>query len=150
MRWTKTKESARSVGQAVFWALLLRAFVVQAYQIPSESMVPTLQVGDHIFVDKVTYRLRQPRLGEVIVFTDPRDPDRNLIKRVGALAGDTVEVRGQTVTVPPGNLYMLGDNRENSSDSRDWGFVPVGLVQGRAMFVWWSAPHPGRIGHIIR
>jgi signal peptidase I len=211
----------------IFVALLLRSFVVEAYQIPSGSMIPTLQVGDHIFVNKLIYGLRlpftdfkigthfrPPRRGEIIVFSHPRPPHDDLIKRVVAVGGDVVEMRGNVVRVngvatartpegllhyfdfdessdrwverdgnafgerigraafttlqdpaqpprsfgpvrvPDGELFVLGDNRDNSSDSRYWGFVPLDLVRGRAMVVFFSRGQPegvrlGRVGHLI-
>jgi len=208
-RKLELKREARSLAGAVFVALLLRAFVVEAYSIPSGSMIPTLQVGDRIFVEKLSYRLRAPRRGEIVVFENPHDPsDTPLIKRIVAVGGDTVEVRGQTVyvnglaverrpldqnggacrawdvdepsgkwfeedcrafeerlgdrrfttltdggdgklwpaiTVPAGKLFMLGDNRDRSSDSRYWGLVPVEHVKGRAVVVWWSSGSPAGI-----
>lgn len=225
------KSSARqyveSIGTVVFVALCLRSFVVEAYQIPSGSMIPTLEVGDHIFVNKLIYgvripfteikfgtHFRQPRRGEIIVFTHPVGHDQDLIKRVVAVGGDEVELRdnivyvngvatarkdegarhyfdfdettsqwverdaeafGQSiggasfttlqdptvaprrfapVRVPEGKLFVMGDNRDNSADSRYWGFVPLNLVRGRAMVVWWSRGEPegirfGRFGHLL-
>src|SRR5438270_6365012 len=110
------KSSARqyveSIGTVVFVALCLRSFVVEAYQIPSGSMIPTLAVGDHIFVNKLIYGVRipfteikfathyrQPRRGEIIVFTHPVRHDQDLIKRVGAVGGDEAEVRDNIVYV---------------------------------------------------
>jgi signal peptidase I len=184
-------------------ALLLRSFVVEAYQIPSGSMIPTLQVGDHIWVNKLIYGVRlpftdikfgthyrEPRRGEIIVFSHPREPDKDLIKRVVAVGGDEVSMRDNVVYVNGvavarkaegprryfdfdenderwlerdgnaydeelgGQLFVMGDNRDNSSDSRYWGFVPLNLVRGRAMVVWWSRGQPegirlGRFGHLI-
>ncbi len=212
-----TREYAESIGVAVFIALLLRAFVVEAFKIPSGSMIPTLQVGDHIFVNKFIYGLRipwthiklgenirPPRRGEVIVFIYPREPDKDFIKRIVAVAGDTVDVKGDKVyvngrllpdeaipgpcvyddfdensgrwhsgeciaykevnggihytlihdtqsmgpapgqrtfplTVPPQSVFVMGDNRDNSHDSRYWGFVPYDLIKGKAWIIWYSA-----------
>ena len=228
-----TRQYVESIGTVVFVALCLRSFVVEAYQIPSGSMIPTLQVGDHIFVNKLIYGVRipfteikfathyrEPQRGEIIVFTHPRQHDEDLIKRVVAVGGDEVSVRDNVVyvngkpvarkdegekrywdydeataqwsekdaeaftqkiglaafttlqdphrspsnyglpsnygpvTVPPGKLFVMGDNRDNSSDSRFWGFVPLNLVRGRAMVVWWSHGEPegirfARFGHLI-
>jgi signal peptidase I len=221
------RQYVESIGTVVFVALCLRSFVVEAYQIPSGSMIPTLQVGDHIFVNKMIYGVRipfteikfatgyrPPRRGEIIVFTHPAERDKDLIKRVVAVGGDEVEVRGEVVyvngkatarrdegarhyfdydegserwverdaeafgermggasyttladpglpsrgyerrRVPDGQLFVMGDNRDNSSDSRYWGFVPLNLVRGRAMVVWWSHGEPegirfARFGHLI-
>ena len=106
-----TRDYIESIGAAVLIALALRAFVIEAFKIPSSSMYPTLEIGDHIFVNKFIYgvripytstklfELRGPRRGEVIVFMQPCEPDRDYIKRVVALAGDTVEVRCNVVYV---------------------------------------------------
>jgi len=175
---------------------LLRAFVIQAFRIPSESMVPTLLKGDFLFVNKFEYGpklpfthirlpgLRGPRTGDIIVFQFPGNPGLDYIKRCIATGGQTVEVRAKVVyvngvpspaadryayhmdpgiscggqvgpfpedaglrtcrdnfgpfRVPPGRLFMMGDNRENSNDSRFWGTVPMDYVRGRALFIYWS------------
>ncbi len=278
-RKSTAREYAESIGFAVMIALFLRAFVVEAFKIPSGSMIPTLEIGDHIFVNKFLYglripftktrffELRQPRRGEVIVFINPCEPDKDFIKRIVAVEGDTVEVRcdvlyvngtavpvrqsgdddchywdkdenrpswhqrdcsryaetldgkefttihsptrpslelerrdslkGRYTTlmgrhdfpdetpsdctdrsdvrdprtpeqrqrsrgrvepsvpenthyhgpcapqrryvVPRGHVFVMGDNRENSSDSRAWGPVPLENIKGKALFIWWSA-----------
>lgn len=311
------REYGESIGIAVIIALLLRAFVVEAFKIPSSSMIPTMEIGDHIFVNKFLYgiripwtrekflELRKPRRGEVIVFMNPCTPDKDFIKRVVAVAGDTVEVRcdilyvngepvphelvagppgspgpgdgcqyddyddtahvwstptcsryrerhgghvydtlhaeerperdaarlaagdrgsywssvarnslhdfprlsehgdlsrlsppplprcsdipgpdprtldggrgvGEIVrtvpagrepptpcapqvhyVVPPDSVFVMGDNRENSSDSRTWGPVPLDNIKGKALFIWWSSSKPGgyrweRMGEIVQ
>src|SRR6478609_7844423 len=108
----EARQYVESIGTVVFVALCLRSFVVEAYQIPSGSMIPTLQVGDHIFVNKMIYGVRipfteiklvthyrQPRRGEIIVFTHPVGHDQDLIKRVVAVGGDEVELRDNVVYV---------------------------------------------------
>jgi signal peptidase I len=197
---------------ALFVGLLcLRAFVIEAFKIPAGSMIPTLQVGDHIFADKLA---THPKRGDVIVFIYPREPDKIFIKRVIAVGGDTVEWRGEVpvingkpiprapvegeckyddldyatdrweertcrafeetlegriwrviqdpysrdmgwkpVTVPANSFYVLGDNRDNSHDSRFWGFVPAENVKGTATRVWFSSGktmRTGRIGHKVQ
>ncbi len=212
LRW-----HAEGLGKAVLAALVLRAFVVQAYEIPSGSMIPTLQVGDRVFVNKLAHTLSPPRRGEVIVFSHPRE-DKTLIKRIVAVPGDLVELRADVlhvngrpvareplgprryhdfdetsgewltrdgeafaehldgsafvtlhepggdparwprsfgpVTVPPRSVFVMGDNRDNSSDSRFWGVVPYDLIDGEALFVLWSYGRPegvrfGRLLHRI-
>ena len=178
-----TREYLDTIVYAVLLTLLLRFLVVQAFRIPSESMLPTLLVGDFLFVNKFEYGpkipfthvrlpgLRAPRPGDVIVFQFPKDPRRDYIKRCVAVGGQTVEVRDKQLyvegrprvepfvqhtdgvvrpaaydqrdnfgpyTVPPGSLFMMGDNRDNSNDSRYWGPVEMDLVKGRAMFIYWS------------
>lgn len=233
-RKSTLREYAESIGVAVLIALLLRAFVVEAFKIPSGSMIPTLRVGDHIFVSKFIYGVRVPwtRLkfftgtparGEIVVFIFPGDESKDFIKRVVAVAGDTVDlgldgpfvkglrVNGQTVPrtaldrpcayldveegqasgetrhcrafledndgqrhyvlkhvldrastelsleeywaeprcafreallrpfrVPPGHVFVMGDNRDNSQDGRCWGFLPLENIKGKALFIWWS------------
>lgn len=232
-RKSVTREYAESIIIAVAIALFLRAFVIEAFKIPTGSMVPTLLVGDHIFVNKFIYGLRvpftnawfvqwsDPDRGDVIVFRYPPDPDKDYIKRVVAVAGDEVAMRGQSVwvngqrlerdplrqgrlprdgrfvdfeetsrrgeqtyvvryvrsgrldkevprasfspndaraipprevgldcgpepsnartcTVKEGYVFVMGDNRNKSSDSRVWGAVPIDNVKGKAMFVWSS------------
>jgi len=256
------REYTDSIGVAVLVALLLRAFVVEAFKIPSGSMIPTMEVGDHIFVNKFLYGLRipftkikffeyrKPKRGEVIVFIYPKEPDKDFIKRIVAVEGDTVQVRhgvlfvnGQEVDhkrlpgewtysdydettdrwsqrtcvreeekldghdyitihnahlvedfgdyqtdyprepgscsppaetldkrgddggmavaphgggclVKPGFVFAMGDNRDNSHDSRFWGAVPLENIKGKALIVWWSQGGPdgirwGRLGHLV-
>ena len=173
-RKSTLREYAESVGTAVLIALLLRSFVVEAFKIPSGSMIPTLEIGDHIFVNKFIYDFRKPQRGDVIVFKAPPDPSIDYIKRVVGVEGDRVEVRDGHVfvngtnatfgeaTCPPGShyacdgpilvpkdhIFVMGDNREESSDSRFWGFVPLESIRGEALVVWYS-PHLSRIGHVI-
>lgn len=174
-------------------ALLLKAFVAQAFSIPSESMEPQLLVGDRVAVSRLAYRLHDPRRGDLIVFQAPdspadtrafpsrvvgdllegvglRTPDEtDLIKRVVALPGETVEARGGHVlidgrqlvepylpagvttadfgpiAVPEGHVFVLGDNRGNSHDSRYIGTIPEELIIGRATARIWP---PGRWAHL--
>ncbi len=186
---------------AIVLALVIRTFVVQAFKIPSGSMLPTLQIGDHILVNKFLYGaelpftdyhlpgLRAPQHGDIIVFKFPQDDGRDFIKRVIALPGERVEVRGRQVyindkplqelyavhldraiqenplsprdsfgpvVVPPGQLFMMGDNRDYSMDSRFWGFLDMKKIKGKAFIIYWSwdrdsfRPRLGRIGMLIR
>ena len=158
---------------AVSVAVLVRATVVQAFYIPSPSMVPTLKVHDRLLVDKVTFHVRDVRRGDIVVFKRPpalQDKEINdLIKRVIGLPGDTVEGRdghvfvnakllperylpkGLTtaafdpVVVPLDAYFVMGDNRPESYDSRFWGTVDKSLIVGRAMFRIFP---PTRIGRI--
>jgi signal peptidase I len=233
------REFVESFGSAILIALLLRAFVIEAFKIPTGSMIPTLMVGDHIFVNKFIYGLRvpfthrfmvrfsEPKRGDVAVFEFPGDGEdkgKDFIKRIVAVAGDKVRLRDNQliindepvvseviakdvpcddeslapcrcvrqrerlgektyitqhlappqpgdhvrcfdqrpdwptddprmfgskgtngdypeVKVPEGHVLTIGDNRDNSSDGRYWGFVPVDYIKGKAMFIWWP---PGR------
>jgi signal peptidase I len=176
----KKRSIVREYVEAALWALVLtlflRAFVIQAFRIPSESMLETLLVGDFLFVNKFEYGpkvpfthtrlpgLRAPKRGDVIVFQFPQNPSMDFIKRLIGTPGDTLEVVGTHVVVngdtlvepyaryesqpyhkeqarfvvPQGELFMMGDNRDNSNDSRFWGTVKMDLVKGRAMFIYWS------------
>lgn len=179
-------------------AFILRASVVEAFKIPSLSMYPTLKVGDHILVGKLSYGLRlpfvtdsvalfsTPERGDIVVFTRPDEvrtaedeSSINIIKRVVGLPGDTVEVRGTKVfingkeleepyaryqehgitegyfgpdVVPPGHIFLMGDNRDHSKDSRFWEnpFLDIHRVKGRAMIIYWSWDSLRRIGTVLR
>ena len=184
---TRKRSVLREYVEAALWALaltlFLRAFVIQAFRIPSESMRDTLLVGDFLFVNKFEYGpkipftnirlpgLHEPRRGDVIVFQFPQDPSKDFIKRAVATGGETVQVENKVVsvdgkpltepyvihtdpdvrpggfdardnygpfTVPKDELFMMGDNRDNSNDSRYWGTLDMHLVKGRAMFLYWS------------
>lgn len=252
-RKSTLREYAESIGVAVLIALFLRAFVVEAFKIPSGSMIPTMEVGDHIFVNKFIYGIRipftkikffdyrKPRRGEVIVFIYPKEPDKDFIKRIVGVEGDRIRVRDDEVylnghriprrelegpcgywdyeegdarwrqhngckrfeetlgdetyltiselggtrdypsqpegcakaeckkygncmepdpndptvcVVPKGHVFVLGDNRNNSHDSRFWGAVPFENIKGKAMIIWWSSGEPEgirwrRLGKIV-
>lgn len=233
-RWDDVVELIRSWGPAILIVFTIRSVLVEPFQIPSGSMVPTLAIGDFIVVSKFTYGLRvpftdieilplgEPERGDIIVFTHPppnqdHDPwcwakrlpralsfdslpgpercSEDYIKRLVGLPGDTIELRDHVlyingveqartrngsydyvnegcsgedmwsyeedlsgvehtvlqaasrfgsmsdygpITVPPGNYFMMGDNRDNSSDSRFWGFVPRSYIRGKAKYVWAS------------
>jgi signal peptidase I len=227
---SKFREYAEALLTAILIAFVIRSFIVEPFKIPSSSMVPTLLIGDHIFVNKFIYGLRPPftkkhffqfktpARGEVVVFIYPEDESKDYIKRVVGLPGDKIKFEGMDViingeklkrepilveqsptdkralevtsgnwpkklpyfaswknysflkehlgeidhlaqyeknivfrpmgrfvmenngevTVPEGMLFAMGDNRDNSSDGREWGFVPMANIKGKAMFVWLS------------
>ena len=166
---------------ALLIAFLLRTFIVQAYKLPSSSMEDSLLSGDFILVNKLHYRYNEPKPGEIIVFKYPLNPSKDMVKRVVALEGQTVEIRNKIVyvdgkmvpdpdlakhsdprilpvdysardnfgpvQVPAGHLFVLGDNRDDSQDYREWGFLDRSFIKGKAMIVYWSwtaDPHAPR------
>ncbi|MDP6084696.1 MAG: signal peptidase I [Nitrospinota bacterium] len=222
------REYTEAILLALVLALFLRAFVVQAFKIPSGSMKETLQIGDHLLVNKLLYRtwtkhdlaemfevvpilgnvvkaltdllpfdyrfrFRDVQRGDVIVFKYPRNESRDFIKRVIGLPGEVVEVRGREVLidgipleetytryndhgdqgnfagrerfgpvrVPGGHVFMMGDNRDNSLDSREWGFLNMDKIRGEAFIIYWSCKELGfscllpgnvrwnRFGHLL-
>ncbi len=160
-------EILQSLVVAIILAVLIHTFIMQNFRIPSGSMEPTLQINDYIFASKLHYRFQEPERGDIIVFRYPKDPKRYFVKRLIAIGGETVAIRNSllyidgeqvpedylppglefsdfgTIDVPEGYYFMLGDNRNNSSDSREWGFVPRNLIVGKEIFIYWP---PGRIG----
>ena len=164
----------RETIETVFWALvlalILRTFVIQAFWIPSGSMIPTLEVGDRVLVLKFWYAMPkvEPKRGQIAVFKYPVDPRRDFVKRIIGLPGDKVEIRNGTVyvndkevfepyvknqdtfdmlpeTVPEKSYFCLGDNRPNSQDGRFWGFVPRNFFRGPAVFRYWPLNRLGLI-----
>jgi signal peptidase I len=185
-RKSTVREYFESIVIAVILALFVRTWVVQAFKIPTGSMENNLLIGDHLLVNKFVFGptaspldrtllpVRDIHRGDVIVFKYPEEPERDFIKRVIGLPGDTVELRSKKVyingqalnepyvhfltpasegaevtsmdvrerygpvTVPPDQYFVMGDNRDNSQDSRYWGFLPRSYVKGRAMMIYWS------------
>lgn len=197
----KKKSTFREYTEAILIALVLafiiRSFIVQAFKIPSGSMIPTLLVGDHILVNKFifgpqipftkvrVFSFKKPERGEVVVFLEPTERKKDFIKRVIGLPGETIQVIDRKVhingkpleedtyayyassryvrgldnhgpiKIPEDCYFMMGDNRENSSDSRVWGPVPFELMKGKAFMIYWSWNGPrrnvrwSRIGDLI-
>lgn len=191
--WVKT------IVLALLAALVIKSSVVEAYSIPSGSMLSTLQLGDQLLINKAAYRITVPftdmvvmqtgavERGDVVVFDPPFESKWPYIKRVVGLPGDTVAIVDKQVTVggqalkepyvqhldnmimgprshrdqlpptkvPPGKLFVMGDNRDHSEDSRFWGFADIEQVRGRAMVIYWSwdwermRPRLGRLGTLI-
>ena len=180
------REYAESIVIAVILALFVRTWVVQAFKIPTGSMENNLLIGDHLLVNKFVFSptasrlehavlpVRSIRRGDIIVFKYPDEPDRDFIKRVFGLPGETVELKAKKVyidghpldepyvhflepaseaqevtsfdvrerygpvRVPEDHYFVMGDNRDNSQDSRYWGFLPRDYVKGRALMIYWS------------
>jgi signal peptidase I len=185
-RKSLVREYGEAIVIAILLALVIRTLVVQAFTIPSGSMMDTLLVGDYILVNKFLYgpeipfadwRLpgfREPHRGDIIVFKYPQDEKRDFIKRIVGTPGDVVQVRGNQVyvngqamiepyvkhtsppmahggqafcgyayaceptPVPAGSYFVMGDNRDNSQDSRYWGFVKRDKIKGKAFLTYWS------------
>ena len=161
------REHLESIVLGVALALIIRAFIIQAYKIPSGSMRPTLIEGDRLMVNKFLYRFRPPRRGDIIVFKYPEERKREFIKRLIGVSGDVISIRegrvivnGEildgppfdviayanrgsledpqaSITVPPAMYFVLGDNSTSSRDSRFWGFVPKEDVIGKALVIFW-------------
>ncbi|HJQ28873.1 MAG TPA: signal peptidase I [Rubrobacter sp.] len=148
----------------------VRPFVMEAFWIPSGSMIPTLEIGDRVLVNKFIYRFTEPKRGDIVVFTSVDNPKEDLIKRVVGVPGDTIAVRGGKLflngepqkepytnkklpdrsffartTVPKGHVFVMGDNRGNSADSRVFGPLPKKNIEGEAFLRFWP---PHRIGLI--
>jgi signal peptidase I len=177
------KEYLEPIVIAVFIALFIRTFIVQAFKIPSSSMEPTLLVGDYLLVNKFIYGIKipftelklypfkNPKRGDIVVFIYPKDRSKDFIKRVIGTEGEKVEIirnkiyindhliddpwghysekndwlkqlqlmeRFGPVVVPKESLFVLGDNRDNSQDSRFWGFVNINAVKGKALVIYFS------------
>lgn len=160
-RKTPVRELIETVIVAVVIALAIRTWVVEVYRVQGLSMESTLHHGERVLVNKFLYEwVRSPQPGDIIVFRYPRQPDRDFIKRVVAVAGDKVELKAGRVyvngrpfpeaatvrasdqdfpvaVVPENSVWVLGDNRNNSEDSRYFGEVPLGNIRGEAFFRIW-------------
>ncbi|AER66259.1 signal peptidase I [Thermovirga lienii DSM 17291] len=162
------RETIETVLWALVLALILRYFVVQAFWIPSGSMIPTLVPGDRVLVSKFWYHFQPPKRGQIVVFKYPLDPKRDFIKRVIGLPGEVVSMEEgvvyidgeplaepyvknhdsfnmKPVRVPENAYFVMGDNRPNSQDSRFWGFVPKENLIGPAFFRYWPLSRIGGI-----
>ncbi len=173
--WIQVKDNILIVGFGLVLAILIRIFIAEPRFIPSESMYPTLDIGDRLVVEKVSYHFNPPHDLDIVVFTPPiqlqkigYDKEQALIKRIIAHGGETVRVENGTVyvnnqplaeqyildmpkytlqpiTVPEGYLFVMGDNRNNSNDSHIWGFLPAENIIGKAIFTFWPPQHISQI-----
>ena len=157
-------------------SLLIRRYVVEFYQVPTGSMIDTIEEGDYVVGEKISFYMRSPEQGDIVTFTDPVDPDTTLIKRVIATGGQTVDLIDGSVyvdgkallepytdgkeslplsesvaeisypyTVPEGYIWVMGDNRSESLDSRFFGAVPVSDVMARAFWTYWPLDRFGAL-----
>jgi len=171
--WQQVRENIQIIAIALALALLIRALIAEPRYIPSNSMIPTLSIGDRVVVEKVSYHFKSPERGDIIVFDPPPQlqmqgftKDQAFIKRIIATPGQIVQIQeGQVyingepldevyiaeppnyqmtpVRVPEGHLFVMGDNRNNSNDSHVWGFLPQPNIIGHACFRFWP---PNRFG----
>jgi signal peptidase I len=185
-RKSTVREYFETIVIAVILALFVRTWVVQAFKIPTGSMENNLLIGDHLLVNKFVFGgeptspahailpLRDIRRGDIVVFKYPDEPERDFIKRVIGLPGETIELRNKRVyvngnpldepyvhflepshaasevtssdvrerygpvSVPRNQYFVMGDNRDNSQDSRYWGFLPRHYIKGKALMIYWS------------
>ena len=139
------KEWAQAIFTAVILALLIRIFLFEIIMVVGESMIPTLENGDRVFVNKIGYIIGEPQHGDLVIFKTPEDSRTNYVKRLIGLPGDRVMVAEPAYNdfaeeiVPEGTIFVLGDNRNHSKDSRDYhvGFVPMDNLTGKAMWRIW-------------
>jgi signal peptidase I len=174
--WASIRENLQIIAIALVLALLIRTFVAEPRFIPSDSMLPTLEQGDRLVVEKLSYDFHPPRRGDIVVFEPPAQlqlqgyqKDQAFIKRVIATAGDVIAVKEGKIylnnqplsedyileppqynlmplLVPENNLFVMGDNRNNSNDSHIWGFLPENNVIGRAFFRFFPFNRLGILG----
>lgn len=193
MRKSAAREWLESLVFSLIFVFFFTNFIAQATQVPTESMKPTILVGDHFFLDKFAFPANYPEFmnkvlpnreinrGDIVAFKSPGDPKVPFIKRVIALPGETLEIRDKTVyingkaldesykhfidpniyergsgipsdyiardnygpkVIPPNSYFMMGDNRDNSNDSRFWGVVDGKMVIGKPLFIYWSYDAP--------
>ena len=198
---SRLRENIEALILAILLALFIRAFIVQAFKIPSGSMKNTLQIGDHILVNKFVYGVKlpyfgttiipykKPQRGDIVVFKFQQEPKKDFIKRTIGIPGDVIEILNKEVyvnkkrfeqdyaiytdphiipkvmqhrdnfgpvTVPEDSLFVMGDNRDHSYDSRFWGFVDLKNVKGKAFIIYWSWDNDNfgvrwnRIGKILK
>ena len=173
--WRSLRENLILITIALVLAFFIRTFIAEPRYIPSDSMLPTLETGDRLVIEKISYRFTSPKFGDIVVFQPPPElqrrgysQDQAFIKRIIGTPGDTLKIDDgkvylngnilqedyikepplqafQLVRVPQNQYFMMGDNRNDSNDSRYWGFLPKKNMIGKAIFRFWP---PGRIGGI--
>jgi len=161
---------ARTIASAAVYATLIVTFGFQAARVDGMSMQPTLQDNDRLIVNKLAYRIGDPKIGDIVMFYSPLEPEKALVKRVIAQAGDRVRIVDGRVfrnevplddsfvapqyrshddwgpeIVPEGYYFVMGDHRNNSYDSRHWGYVPKKYIAGKVQVRWWPMSH----GHVF-
>ena len=171
--WRSLRENLILITIALVLAFFIRTFIAEPRYIPSDSMLPTLETGDRLVIEKISYRFTSPKFGDIVVFQPPPElqrrgysQDQAFIKRIIGTPGDTLKIDDgkvylngnilqenyikepplqafQLVRVPQNQYFMMGDNRNDSNDSRYWGFLPKKNMIGNAIFRFWP---PGRIG----
>ncbi|MEW5908057.1 MAG: signal peptidase I [Patescibacteria group bacterium] len=134
---TTIREYIRFTFIVLFIVLPIRFWIAQPFIVSGASMVPTFENGDYLIIDELSYHLRTPQKGEVIIFRYPLDPSKFFIKRIIGVPGDTVEINGGKILLKDNEYYVLGDNRNNSLDSRIWGTLDRNLIVGRALVRLW-------------
>lgn len=167
-KWRPYVSFLKDIGLGILLWFVITQFVGEARQIPSGSMEPTIQIGDRVWTDKLFLRFAAIERGDIVVFTPPEASEYPYIKRVVGLPGDTVEVKGGKVfvngepvaepyvveppiyqygptKVPPGEYFVLGDNRNHSNDSHRWGFLQRKKITARAVFRFWPFDRLGEI-----
>jgi signal peptidase I len=173
--WQIIKNNSTTIAIALLISFLIRVFIAEPRYIPSESMFPTLEIGDRLVVEKVSYRFGEIHHGDIVVFQPPPQlqrqgyqPNQAFIKRAIAIPGDTVKVNDglvyvnnqpltehyiaqppqynmMPITVPEDTLFVMGDNRNNSNDSHIWGFLPQNNLIGHAVFRFWPFSRFGKV-----
>ncbi len=173
--WQQARGNIQTVAIAIVFALLLRFFIAEPRYIPSDSMFPTLEIGDRIVVEKISYNFHAPQRGDIVVFSPPAQlqrqgykPEQAFIKRIVGEAEHTIAVHNQLVyidgqalkedyiaespaydlnpiQVPPQTVFVMGDNRNNSNDSHIWGVLPDHQIIGRAVFRFWPLNRIGLV-----
>jgi signal peptidase I len=176
--WPSVRENVQVAVIALILAFLIRTFIAEPRYIPSDSMLPTLETGDRLVIEKVSYHFHQPQRGDIVVFQPPPQlqlqgytKDQAFIKRVMATSGEVIAVVNgvvylnnqplaenyiyesphynlEPVRVPESTLFVMGDNRNNSNDSHIWGFLPQENVIGRAIFCFWPLSRISNISNI--